>query len=201
MSLNQKIIALRKAKGITQEELAESTKVSVRTIQRIENGEGIPRSFTLKRISEALQVSYAELNTNDVVDLNEDSISYEPATISKPENKYFLRLLCLSCFSYIVIPYIHFLIPMYLMKKKLGLDERGVQFSKKVILSQIYWVISMLLLFLFAIAYNFIQASYFSKQYILNYFWIFIAMYLLNAFIIFRWMKSINSLEMAAEEK
>ncbi|WP_156168436.1 helix-turn-helix transcriptional regulator [Kordia zhangzhouensis] len=52
--LGQKIAALRKEKGLTQEELIERCNVSIRTIQRIEAGEVTPRSYTLKAIFEAL---------------------------------------------------------------------------------------------------------------------------------------------------
>lgn len=49
-----KLIDVRKAKGLTQEEVAEKCKITVRTIQRIESGHVKPRAFTIKTISEAL---------------------------------------------------------------------------------------------------------------------------------------------------
>ncbi len=52
--LGQKILELRKAKGMTQEELVELCNINVRTIQRIEAGEVTPRSFTIKSILDAL---------------------------------------------------------------------------------------------------------------------------------------------------
>ncbi|MCS5489833.1 helix-turn-helix domain-containing protein [Algoriphagus limi] len=42
--LGKKISELRKAKGMTQEELVEKCNLNVRTIQRIEAGEVTPRS-------------------------------------------------------------------------------------------------------------------------------------------------------------
>lgn len=53
-SLGKKIAKLRKAKGLTQEELVEKCNLSVRTLQRIESGEVIPRSYTVKLIFSAL---------------------------------------------------------------------------------------------------------------------------------------------------
>ena len=44
--LGIKIQELRKQKGMTQEDLADKTGLSVRTIQRIESGEVDPRSYT-----------------------------------------------------------------------------------------------------------------------------------------------------------
>ena len=52
--LGKKIVELRTAKGLTQEELVELCNISIRTIQRIENGEVAPRSFTVKTILAAL---------------------------------------------------------------------------------------------------------------------------------------------------
>lgn len=48
--LGRKIAELRKAKGLTQEELVEECNISVRTIQRIESGDVTPRSYTIKSI-------------------------------------------------------------------------------------------------------------------------------------------------------
>lgn len=50
------ILDTRKSKGITQEELAESAKVNLRTIQRIEKNESEPRGKTLIMICDALDL-------------------------------------------------------------------------------------------------------------------------------------------------
>lgn len=52
--LGKKIAELRKEKGLTQEELAKSSNVNIRTLQRIEGGEVVPRFYTLKTIFDAL---------------------------------------------------------------------------------------------------------------------------------------------------
>lgn len=59
--LGIKISSLRKQKGFTQEELVERCNINVRTLQRIENGEVTPRSYTLKTILSALDHDYGEL--------------------------------------------------------------------------------------------------------------------------------------------
>ncbi|MGC9342396.1 MAG: helix-turn-helix domain-containing protein [Bacteroidales bacterium] len=56
--LGQKIATVRKARGLTQEELVDICNLSVRTLQRIESGEVIPRSYTLKVLSEALEYEF-----------------------------------------------------------------------------------------------------------------------------------------------
>ncbi len=73
--LGKKIAEYRKAKGLTQEELVELCNLNVRTLQRIESGEVMPRAYTLKLIVEALELNIensfdlynrinAELNSN-----------------------------------------------------------------------------------------------------------------------------------------
>jgi transcriptional regulator with XRE-family HTH domain len=56
--LGKKIAELRKAKGLTQEELVEKCNINVRTLQRIETGEATPRSYTIKTIFAALGFDY-----------------------------------------------------------------------------------------------------------------------------------------------
>ncbi|MBN1115732.1 MAG: helix-turn-helix domain-containing protein [Bacteroidales bacterium] len=59
--LGKKIAELRKTQGLTQEELVEKCNLSVRTIQRIESGQVMPRSYTLKIILAALDHEYSSL--------------------------------------------------------------------------------------------------------------------------------------------
>ncbi|MFM8912862.1 MAG: multiprotein-bridging factor 1 family protein [Flammeovirgaceae bacterium] len=56
--LGQQLAALRKQHNLTQEELVEKSHVSVRTIQRIEAGEVIPRLSTVKILWRALGAEY-----------------------------------------------------------------------------------------------------------------------------------------------
>ena len=62
-NLGKKIAKLRKAKGLTQEELVEKCNLSVRTLQRIESGEVTPRSYTIKLIFSALGYNVYEQAT------------------------------------------------------------------------------------------------------------------------------------------
>lgn len=62
--LGLKIAELRKSKGITQEELALNCNINVRTVQRIETGIVIPRSFTLKVIFSYLDYKIEEKPAN-----------------------------------------------------------------------------------------------------------------------------------------
>jgi transcriptional regulator with XRE-family HTH domain len=60
--LGIKINEIRNQNGITQKELADSCNVDIRTIQRIESGEVIPRMSTLKLISETLEIELSTFN-------------------------------------------------------------------------------------------------------------------------------------------
>ena len=67
--LAQRVKEQRKVRGMSQEELAKISGLSLRTIQRVENGESQPTGETLKRISNALDLTLDELtnwlNNND----------------------------------------------------------------------------------------------------------------------------------------
>lgn len=58
------IFDLRQKKGLTQVELAEKCKLSLRTIQRIESDEVNPRSHTLKTILTVLDYDFETLSEN-----------------------------------------------------------------------------------------------------------------------------------------
>ena len=60
-SLAQGLKSQRLSKGYTQQELADKAGVSLRSIQRIENGEVYPRSFTLKTLAETLELDFEQL--------------------------------------------------------------------------------------------------------------------------------------------
>jgi transcriptional regulator with XRE-family HTH domain len=51
----------RLSKGYTQKELSGLSNISVRSIQRIENGEIVPRSYTLKTLSGILGLSFENI--------------------------------------------------------------------------------------------------------------------------------------------
>lgn len=59
-SLGELISSSRKSKNLTQEELADLSKVNLRTIQRIENNQNSPRENTLKLICNVLEIDFPE---------------------------------------------------------------------------------------------------------------------------------------------
>jgi transcriptional regulator with XRE-family HTH domain len=95
METGKLIKELRIKKGMTQEELAEKTEVSARTIQRIENGEVDPRAYTLQMIAKALEVDYNLFLENE---------PDEEQTIRQVNANNWLGLLHLSCIIPLIFP-------------------------------------------------------------------------------------------------
>ena len=62
--LGKKILELRKANGLTQEDLVARCNINVRTIQRIEAGEVTPRSHTIRSIFAALDIDFDQIQTS-----------------------------------------------------------------------------------------------------------------------------------------
>ncbi|MDR6760278.1 transcriptional regulator with XRE-family HTH domain [Flavobacterium sp. 2755] len=74
--IGKKISETRKIKGFTQEELAELSKVNLRTIQRIENSNNEPRGKTLDLICEVLQIDKADLQDLNKVPQNNRIVAF-----------------------------------------------------------------------------------------------------------------------------
>ncbi len=83
MEFNEKLQALRKSKGITQEELAEELFVSRTAVSKWESGRGYPNIESLKEISRFFSVSIDDLLSADKVVL-----------IAEKENKENIRRFC-----------------------------------------------------------------------------------------------------------
>jgi transcriptional regulator with XRE-family HTH domain len=187
MSLGNKVVSARKSKGLTQEQLAERATLTVRTIQRIESDDSIPRDYTLKAIAAALNMPFEEfISVRSCLKLTNDcGLIQEGLPAQRKESCHFLQLLNLSAFSYLVVPFIHFLIPILLLKKRKEKNDTLQTTGQRIIRQQIWWTVSTHFLLFLTLVYNLIQATWFDKSNLLNYLWIFAGMYVLNAFIIF----------------
>ena len=142
-NLGIKIKDLRNRKGLSQELLSEETQLSLRTIQRIEKGESVPRGDTLLRLTQALEVT-----PDNLLDW------------TKIEDKGFLTLINLSALSGILInPILGIIIPlvMWILKRdKVNVvDETGM----KLINFQISWTILVYLTFIIASKGTYINYS------------------------------------------
>ena len=141
LELGKKIQELRKLKGLTQEELADRTSLSTRTIQRIENGEVDARTYTLGRLAEALNVEL------DILLVEEESNSnFFSIDSSKNATNKHLALFHLSGLFILILPPLLF----WIIKRD---DIPGIKEHAKDILNfqisiTIYLIISAVLLIL-----------------------------------------------------
>ncbi|WP_428741458.1 helix-turn-helix domain-containing protein [Tenacibaculum sp.] len=122
---------LRTQKHLTQEELAEKSGVSIRTIQRIEAGQE-PKGHTARALSKALDVDLTILNN-----------------IEKPKeivNYSLVKLINLSSAFVSFIPLFNILVPLAIMY----FGKQINTLTKQIISLQILWTITSAIIFLLA---------------------------------------------------
>ncbi len=132
--LAKKIKDLRSRKGLSQDELAITSQLNLRTIQRIESGETEPRGDTLKRLAAALQVTPDEL-----IDWAEE------------DDKTMLILLNMSALSFIVFPILGVIIPLVLWVSKKDKVKKLNTTGKRLLNFQISWCIGIFSIYIFFI--------------------------------------------------
>ena len=110
--LGRKIVELRKSKGLSQEELVEKCKLNVRTLQRIESGEVMPRGYTLRIIFEELDFEISDLTEISKQSFLENGVSKNPNFTDSRVNllsiKCIVLIVCVligsSCLFYYLLP-------------------------------------------------------------------------------------------------
>src|SRR5690606_22059074 len=121
-ALGVKLKALRLKNGYCQDELAESAGVSLRTVQRMENAETIPRMDTVKRIFQIFGMS-----PDEILDW------------THAEDKGYLLGMNLSALAFLLIPLFGVVLPIVLwMSRKdkiAGVSELG----RKLVNFQLTW--------------------------------------------------------------
>lgn len=124
-----KIKDLRNRRGLSQELLAEESKLSLRTIQRIEKGESIPRGDTLVRLSQALDVTPDDILEWEII-----------------EDSTYVQLLNWSSISFIFHPLLGIIIPLVMWIMKRGKVKFVDDAGKKIINFQITWALTLYLM-------------------------------------------------------
>jgi transcriptional regulator with XRE-family HTH domain len=66
--LGKYISQLRNSQGLTQQELADQCKLNIRTIQRIEAGEVVPRIYTLNLLTKSLKMDMNQINSTNATE-------------------------------------------------------------------------------------------------------------------------------------
>lgn len=124
-----KIKEIRVKKGMSQEELATNSQVSLRTIQRIENNENEPRGKTLQLLCETLDINIEEL------------LDY-----GKHEDRQFLGLFHLSIIIGILFGVGSILIPLILWMTKKDKINGLQRVGARTLNFQIWWLILMVII-------------------------------------------------------
>jgi len=127
--LSARVKELRNKKGMSQEVLAEDSGLSLRTIQRIENGDSNPTGDSLKRLSNALDV-----NPDELIDW----------TIK--EDKKYLIFLNLSALTFLFFPMLGILVPFILWTSKKDKIKNINKLGKGLINFEITWTILLFLI-------------------------------------------------------
>lgn len=147
LTISEQIRSLRKSKGLSQEALAEIAGINLRTLQRIETGNVIPRGETLRLLARALDVSVQEL-----------SESIQETTISMEEDPGFLKLMNLSALTLWFIPFGNIVVPLVFWVLKRNKIHGVAELGKRIINTQIIWSI-----FTYGIAALMIFQSFFGE--------------------------------------
>lgn len=117
----------REQLGYTQQELSNRTGLSLRTIQRLESSNKIPKGHTLIVLAEVFKMEPSALQ--------EQIKSFEQTEILETE---YIRLINLSILSFFGIPFGNVIFPIILWKRKRTskiVDEIG----RRIINFQILW--------------------------------------------------------------
>jgi len=116
-----KLTKYRKKMNLTQDELADKTGLSVRTIQRIEAGSK-PKGHSLNVLAQVLNLSKEQLTE----DINEPSSNYK-----------LIKLINLSSLPFVVVPLANIAIPLLIMYYKKEVNA----LTKQIVSVQILWTI------------------------------------------------------------
>lgn len=87
LSIGEQIKIARQQKKLSQVEFASKCNLNIRTIQRIENNEVSPRLYTLRIISEVLNIEL--LQKNDIVIENEQLLKYRTVFAKRKQIRIF----------------------------------------------------------------------------------------------------------------
>jgi transcriptional regulator with XRE-family HTH domain len=107
---------IRESRNLTQEELAEKSGISVRTIQRIEAGT-TPKGYTLKTLAESLDVSENDLLTSETIkeEIVIDEIIFVTEENDSLSNSGLIKIINLSSLPFAWLPIANFLLPLLIM--------------------------------------------------------------------------------------
>ncbi|MDO7853039.1 helix-turn-helix domain-containing protein [Hymenobacter convexus] len=151
-----RIQALRKSRGYSQELLAEQSGVSLRTIQRVEQGETVPRGHTVQALATALDVPLEALLTTPTPAAEPALAAVIPPTVPAPpavvpvpasgptvrDEMQLLQLLNLSALCLLVFPLLNLLVPYLLWRKHRHDTVHAGEVGRRVLGFQVLWQVA-----------------------------------------------------------
>lgn len=159
-----RIIAARKSKGFSQEVLAERSGVSLRTIQRVEQGDTTPRGHTVLALAVALDVPL-EVLQNEPETMREPELGSAaeaptllPVLRSDPQ---FLQLLNLSALSLLLFPFLNIVVPLLLWRARRHDTEHVAEIGRRVLGFQILWQVGCFFVYMLLLLGQIIAARYY----------------------------------------
>ncbi|MCC3154188.1 helix-turn-helix transcriptional regulator [Hymenobacter sp. BT770] len=158
-----RITALRKSKGLSQEVLAEQSGVSLRTIQRVEQGDSVPRGHTVQALAAALNVPLDDLR--DAPEPAETKAPPAPslAAPAPPALRHdpeFLQLLNLSALSFLLLPLLNLVVPWLLWRTRHQVAH-AADLGRRVLGFQVLWQVGCFFAFLLAVGCQMVAKRYF----------------------------------------
>jgi transcriptional regulator with XRE-family HTH domain len=150
-----RIVALRKSRGWSQEALAEQSGVSLRTIQRVEQGDTVPRGHTVQALAAALGVTLDALQEPPVTaavvaPIAPPAAEAHPAA-TLPSDPDFLQLLNLSALSFLVLPLLNLVVPWWLWRTRRRRFAHVAEVGRRILGFQVLWQVGSFFLFLLAL--------------------------------------------------
>jgi len=100
INYSERIKSLRKSKGLTQQQLADQTGLSLRTIQRVEKGTEEISGYSLNQISKVLDIPLEQIIMQNV-----DQISIDNNQTGS------VKILYISSLLFILFPLLGFIVP------------------------------------------------------------------------------------------
>lgn len=142
-----KLKTLREQKNLTQEELSEKSKISVRTIQRIESGTE-PKGHTLRALAQTLEIDESLLLKEEAIIFPENNeVTTETAEESETINYSLVKMINLSSLLFVVVPPLNILAPFLLM---FFMKQRNM-LTKQIISLQMFWTAMAPIVFMLGI--------------------------------------------------
>lgn len=166
------LASIRLERGLTQQELADQSGLTSRTIQRIEKGEVIPYGDSVRKLAQALGLSIAELYSTSANIAPADT--FETTTTiennNRSETKATAETRILSFFHFmplagVIFPFCNLLLPLFLWinyrdRNRLYDYHGRISINFQLTMSLLLMLLIVLLVFYFPVGFALLSIAY-----------------------------------------